>query len=61
MIMMMMMMAMIIIIIIIIITLVTREHVTLRSTAEFRKVTSSLVTQVKKVIQADGGHFEQLV
>ena len=25
------------------------------------KVTSSLVTRVRKCIQADGGHFEQLV
>jgi len=29
-------------------------------TAVLRKVTSSLVTRVRKVIQADGGHFEQL-
>jgi hypothetical protein len=41
-------------------TLVTRELVTLRNTAVLREVTSSLVTQVRKVIQADGGHFEQL-
>ena len=27
----------------------------------FLKVTSSLVTRVRKGIQADGGHFEQLV
>jgi hypothetical protein len=30
------------------------------SAAVLRKVTSSLVTRVKKCIQADGGHFEQL-
>jgi hypothetical protein len=41
-------------------TRVTRELVTLRSTAVFRKVTRSLVTRVRKGIQADGGHFEQL-
>jgi len=40
---------------------VTRELVTLRSTAVLRKVTSSLVTRARKGIQADGGHFEQLV
>jgi len=40
-------------------TCVTRELVTLRSTAVIRKVTSSLVTQVRKGNQADGGHFEQ--
>jgi len=28
--------------------------------AEFRKVTSVLVAQVRKCIQADEGHFEQL-
>jgi hypothetical protein len=28
--------------------------------AALRKVTSSLVTQVRKCTQADGGHFEQL-
>jgi len=28
--------------------------------ALLRKVTSSLVTQVRKFIQADRGHFEQL-
>jgi len=38
-----------------------RKLVTLRSTAVLRKVTSFLVTQVRKRIQADGGHFEQLV
>jgi len=61
--MMMMMIVIIIIIIIIIITIfrVTRELVTLRSTAVLRKVTSFLITQVRKVIQADGGHFKQLV
>jgi hypothetical protein len=30
------------------------------SAAVFRKVTRSLVTGVRKCIQADGGHFEQL-
>jgi Fe-S cluster biogenesis protein NfuA len=30
------------------------------NTAALHKVTSSLVTQVRKCIQADGGHFEQL-
>jgi saccharopine dehydrogenase-like NADP-dependent oxidoreductase len=30
------------------------------NTAALRKVTSSLVTQVIKYIQVDGGHFEQL-
>ena len=38
-----------------------RELVTLQSTAVVPKVTSSLVTLVRKGIQADGGHFEQLV
>ena len=42
-------------------TCVTRELVTLQSTAVVPKVTSSLVTLVRKGIQADGGHFEQLV
>ena len=42
-------------------TRVTRELVTLRSTTVLCKVTSSLVTRVRKGIQADGGHFEQLV
>jgi len=32
---------------------------TLRSTAVLRKVRSSLVTRVRKGIQADGGHFEK--
>jgi len=41
-------------------TRVTRELVTLRSTVVLHKVTSSLVTRVRKGIQADGGHFEQL-
>jgi len=57
-------------------TRVTRELVTLRSTAlqcfvrlqvlwlncsaVLRKVTSSLVTRDRKGIQADVGHFEQL-
>jgi hypothetical protein len=40
-------------------TRVTRELVTLRSTAVLRRVTSSLVTRDRKCIQADGGHFEQ--
>jgi hypothetical protein len=30
------------------------------STVLLRKVTCSLVTHVRKCIQADGGHFEQL-
>jgi len=30
------------------------------NTAVLRKVTSSLDTQLRKFIQADGGHFEQL-
>jgi hypothetical protein len=42
-------------------TLVTRELVTLRSIAMLLKVTSSLVTRFRKVVQADVGHFEQLV
>jgi hypothetical protein len=42
-------------------TRVTRELVTLRSTAVLRKVTSSLVTRVRKGIQAHGRHFEQAV
>jgi len=33
----------------------------INSAAVFRKVTSSLVTLVRKCTQADGGHFEQLV
>jgi len=41
-------------------TRVTRKRLTLRSTAVLRKVTSSLITRVRKGIQADGGHFEQL-
>jgi hypothetical protein len=41
-------------------TRVTRELVTLRSTAMLRNGTSSLVTRVRKGIQADVGHFEQL-
>ena len=41
-------------------TLVTRELLTLRSTKVLRKGRSSLVTSVRKGIQADGGHFEQL-
>jgi len=41
-------------------TRVTRELVTLRSTAMLRNGTSSLVTRVRKFIQADVGHFEQL-
>jgi len=32
----------------------------INNAALFPKVTSSLVTQVRKCIQADGGHFEQL-
>jgi hypothetical protein len=40
---------------------VTKELVTLRSTAVLRKVTSSLVTRARKGIQADGGHLKQLV
>jgi hypothetical protein len=32
----------------------------INNTAVLRKVTSSLVTQARKCIQADGGHFEQL-
>ena len=31
----------------------------INNTAVLRKVTSSLVTRVRKRIQADGGHFEQ--
>ena len=31
-----------------------------KSAAVLRKVTSPLVTRVRKCIQADGGHFEQL-
>jgi len=31
----------------------------INNAAVLRKVTSSLVTRVKKCIQADGGHFEQ--
>jgi len=31
----------------------------INNAAVLRKVTSSLVTQVKKHIQADGGHFEK--
>ena len=42
-------------------THVTRELVTLQSTAVLCKVTSSLVTQVRKGIQAGGGHLEQLL
>jgi len=32
----------------------------INNAAVLRKVTSSLVTRVRKCIQADGGHFEQL-
>jgi len=32
----------------------------INNTALLRKVTSSLVTPVRKGIQADGGHFRQL-
>ena len=32
----------------------------INNAAVFHKVTNSLVTQVRKCIQADGGHFEQL-
>jgi hypothetical protein len=39
---------------------VTRELLTLRSTAVVRKVRSSLVTRVRKGFQADVVHFEQL-
>jgi hypothetical protein len=39
---------------------VTRELLTLRSTAVLCKVKSSLVARVRKGIQADVGHFEQL-
>ena len=39
----------------------TREELQgILSAAVLRKVTSSLVTRVRKCIQADGGHFEQL-
>jgi len=31
----------------------------INNTAVLRKVTSSLVTRVRKCIEADGGHFEQ--
>jgi hypothetical protein len=31
----------------------------INNAAVLRKVTGSLVTQVRKCIQADGGHFEQ--
>jgi hypothetical protein len=31
----------------------------INNAAVLHKVTSSLVTQVRKCIQADGGHFEQ--
>ena len=31
----------------------------INNAAVLRKVTSSLVTRVRKCIQADGGHFEQ--
>jgi len=31
----------------------------INNAAVFRKVTSSLVTRVRKCIPADGGHFEQ--
>jgi len=41
-------------------TRVTREPLTSRSTKVLLEVRSSLVTRVRKVIQADGGHFEQL-
>jgi len=41
-------------------TRVTRDLVILRSTAVFRKDTGSLVTRVRKGIQADVRHFEQL-
>jgi len=41
-------------------TLVIRELLTLRSTLVLRKVRSSLVTRVRKGIEADGGHFELL-
>jgi len=41
-------------------TSVTRELLTLRSNAVLCKVRSSLVTRVRKGIQADVGHFEQL-
>ena len=33
----------------------------INNTAVLHKFTSSLVTRVRKCIQADGGHFEQLV
>ena len=42
--------------------LLQRILITARSinnAAMFRKVTNSLVTQVRKCIQADGGHFKQ--
>jgi len=32
---------------------------TINTSAALRNVTSSLVTRVRKLIQADGGHFEQ--
>jgi hypothetical protein len=41
-------------------TLLTRELLTLRSTVVLHNVRSSLVTRVRKGIQADGGHSEQL-
>jgi len=33
----------------------------INNAAALRKVTSCLVTRVRKCIQADGGHFEQFV
>jgi len=33
----------------------------INNVAVFRKVTTSVVTRVIKYIQAEGGHFEQLV
>ena len=33
----------------------------INKTAVLRKVTSSVVTRVRKYIQADGGHFEKFV
>jgi len=41
-------------------TRMTRELLTLGSTVVLREVRSSLVTRVRKGIQADGGHFEKL-
>jgi hypothetical protein len=39
----------------------SERYSSIRNAAVLRKVTSSLVTRIRKCIEAEGGHFEQSV